>query len=99
MATIKDGNSEPASVEAKPLGDVPDQVTGVTAEAIRGTQPGVAGPVQVTWKPETSSGLPISGYTVTANDGTADIGTFKRTEVASMSSGSKAGTNGPRCGG
>jgi hypothetical protein len=85
MATNKDGNSEPASVEAKPLGDVPDQVTGVTAEAIRGTQPGVAGPVQVTWKPETSSGLPISGYTVTANDGTADIGTFKADgEVASI---------------
>ena len=77
MATNKDGNSEPASVEAKPLGDVPDQVTGVTAEAIRGTQPGVAGPVQVTWKPESGSGLVVSKYLLTARENGTEMGQFE----------------------
>ena len=54
VASNKNGDSQRATAGATPLGDVPDQVQGVSAEAVRGTQAGVAGPARVTWEPETS---------------------------------------------
>ena len=47
--------------------------TGVDAVAQRGSTPGVGGPVEVSWDAETSSGLTIARYVVTASNGSVEI--------------------------
>lgn len=73
LTATNEFGSDSASAEARPTGDVPDQVTGVDAVAQRGSTPGVGGPVDVSWSPERSSGLEITGYVVTAANGAVEI--------------------------